>query len=138
VVSVRDLDEEVRTTARLTLLVGSWIRLHEDAGRVGRDAVGGRECLSSHRLDDRRADGRARFLEPPAHGGAIDRHAEAREPILLTVERKPIAELVARDVSNKGRRRKRSLDQTRWHRGRDDRRAGRARIRDDERRELLG
>jgi glycine cleavage system regulatory protein len=60
VISVGDLDEEVRTAARLALLVGPWVRLDEHAGGVGRDAERSRQRLLVHRLDEHRAHGATR------------------------------------------------------------------------------
>jgi hypothetical protein len=56
VIDVGDLNEEVRATARLAFLVGTWRWLHKYAGRIGRDAERSRKGFLAHRLDDRRAD----------------------------------------------------------------------------------
>lgn len=98
VIGVCDLDEEVRATAGLALLVLARLGLYADAGRVGRDAVCGGKRLLAHRFDDRRTGCGAHLLEPAAHRAAVDRHAEAGEAVFLTMQRQAVAELVARDV----------------------------------------
>jgi hypothetical protein len=125
VIGVGDLDEEVRAPARLALSVGTGRRLHQDSGGVGRDAEGGCERLLAHGLDNGGAQDGARLLEPTTQGAAVDGDAEPLEPILLPVERQPVAELVARNVRDERGCRVRAHQELGRHRRRHDRGRGR-------------
>ena len=132
VVAIGDLDEEVPTSAALTLqaparlvtlgLVAKWLDKHTRG--VGEDAECVEHRVGVHRVNDGGSDGCAGVLEPPRHRPAIDRETEPLESILLAVKRQAITPLVARDVRDQRRCRERALEQHRRHRGGDDLRHG--------------
>lgn len=120
VIAVGDLDEVVAAPAGLPLLlVGQ--RLHQDAGGVGRDAEGGCHRVFAHGLDDGGAERGAAVLEPAAHGAAVERHPEAGEPVLLTIERQAVTMLVDDDARDQRHGRERARQHLGRQRRGDDR-----------------
>src|SRR5665213_2713673 len=100
VIAIGDLDEVVAAAARLPPPLRVARRLDQHADGVRGDAECGLHRVGAHGGDDGGAQRRAGVLDPPAHGAAVERQAEAREAMLLAMERQPIAVFVDDDVSD--------------------------------------
>ncbi len=120
VVTVGDHHEEVPAAARLARAGRRGLGLDADARRVRGDAerglegmpLGG-ECHTAH--------GHAEVLHPPAHRAAIEVEALAREALLLTIQRQPVAVLVDGDLRQQRRRGQKPRERPRRHRRGGDR-----------------
>ena len=91
-------------------------RLHQHAGGVGGDTEGRGERLLPGRVHDRRAAGRPRILDPPAHGAAIDGASVAGEAVLDAEQRHALSVLEHDDVREQRRRRERTRERLGRHR----------------------